>query len=421
MIRMTLLARRITDIAGRPGTVLDNGLIRVVVEDFAGMTPELSFPNGAGRINTHFVPGFRGSSCAYDAAKHAGVWGGRLAHELAGNFPCFPTFGWASKNRGYEVPGCGHTAQGEWTVESYGADGHAAWLVSVMGGASGAETAGLTYRKYDILLAGDETHYQAIKIRNHRPDTFMFGGAWHNTTGRPFVGQGCRISAGADRWATPPVSHDPAQNESLALGREFESLAAAPARDGSTLDLSVVPGAVGTTDFLTGRIPPEAKLGWMSVVNPDQNAIYLTFFRGPAVTPADEFTFRFNHLWLQYGGRNFPPFARYEGGADHELAVGVESAVSAWGYGLDYCDEHPVLMGNPTILPLLPGEEKTLFQGTLAGRIGSDALDNGIRSVDTTPDGLILTGAGGDTVRKSADSGFVRIKALVARLDARRE
>lgn len=417
---MPPLSRRITDIASRAATVLDNGRIRVVVEDFAGMTPELSFAHGAGRINTHFVPKFRGSSCAYDEAKHGKVWGGRLAHELAGNFPCFPTFGWASKDRGYEVPGCGHTAQGEWTVVAHGADESAAWQVSEMGGASGEATVGLTYRKYDIVLAGDDTHHQVMKIRNHRTDTFMFGGAWHNTTGQPFIEQGCRISASADRWATPPVSHDPAQNERLALAREFDSLAAAPARDGSTVDLSVVPGPVGTTDFLTGRIPPSAKLGWMSVVNPRQNAIYLTYFRGPAATPSDEFTFHFNHLWLQYGGRNFPPFARYEGGADHELAVGVESAVSAWGYGLDYCDKHPVLMGNPTILPLAPGEEKTLYQGTLVAKIGTAALDAGLGKVEASADALVLTGVSGGTVRMAADANFERVKALVSKLDADR-
>ncbi len=85
---MSLLSRRISDLAGRPGTLLDNGLVRVHLDDFGGMTPELSLPQGAGRLNTHFLPRFRGASCDYDAARHAKIWGGKLAHSLAGNFPC---------------------------------------------------------------------------------------------------------------------------------------------------------------------------------------------------------------------------------------------------------------------------------------------------------------------------------------------
>ena len=84
---MTPSTRRITDIAGRPGTILDNGLVRTHLDDFGGMTPELSLPMSAGRLNTHFIPRFRGATCAYDKAKHGKVWGGKLAHELAGNFP----------------------------------------------------------------------------------------------------------------------------------------------------------------------------------------------------------------------------------------------------------------------------------------------------------------------------------------------
>lgn len=405
---------RISDICGRAGTVLSNGDVRVVVEDFAGMTPEFSYRNDQGYVNTHLVPAFRGSSCTFDPEKHQD-WGIKLAHELAGNFPCFPQFGNPSTGRGYEIPGCGHTAQADWKVEKSATGDDYVYLYSTMGG---PETEHLYYEKYDILLQGQSVHYQVMKIRNGREDDFDFGGAWHNTTGQPFIEKGCKISASADRYHTPVVSHDPGQNEMLELNREFSSLKQAPRFDGETSDISTVPGMTGYTDFLTGRIPLDAQLGWMSVINPNLNSLYLTFFEGPASVPDDEFTFYFNHLWLQYGGRNYKPWSSYDGGVDRVFALGVESAISAWGYGLDYSDQHPLLMGNPTKLTLKAGEKKSLYHGTMIGPIGSDLLDQGVASLEKKDGQLQATGEGGGSVELTADAGFGRIREIVDAIDA---
>ncbi|MGL4854805.1 MAG: hypothetical protein ACRC37_06090 [Lentisphaeria bacterium] len=411
---MSMQFEKITDLVGRRGTVLSNDKVRVLVENWGGMTPEFSYKNDCGYVNTHLIPPFRGSSCQFDEEKHGEIWGIKLPHELAGNFPCFPTFGNESKNRGYVVPPCGHTANLEWEVLASGACEEYAFQVAVMGG---EETNNIFYTKYDILLPEHNVHYQVMKIRNERPETFMFGGAWHNTTGQPFLEKGCILSASADLYHTSPVSHDPQQKEQLELNREFQSLKAAPGKNGKLVDISVVPGMIGYTDFLTGRIPQSAKLGWMAVVNPNQDSIYCTFFKGPAIVPNDEFTFYFNHIWLQYGGRNYMPWASYEGGVDRCFALGVESAISAWGYGLDYCDEHPTVMGNPTILPLLAGEEKTLYHGTLIGRIHSEALNNGVSKVEKVENGLCFVGENGNDVEFLVDSGFEKIKLIVKEIE----
>ncbi|QQL46024.1 hypothetical protein [Sulfuriroseicoccus oceanibius] len=407
----TCSVQRITDLCGRAASVLTNGDVRVVVEDFGGMTPEFSYRNQHGYVNTHLIPAFRGTTCGFDPARHQD-WGIKLVHELAGNFPCFPQFGNPSTKRGYEIPGCGHTAQLDWKVEKSGTRDGYCFVYSTMGG---PETEHIHYEKFDILLDGHSVHYQVMRMRNDRGEDFDFGGAWHNTTGQPFIEKGCRISASADRYHTPVVSHDPDQREMLALNREFSSLKDAPTADGGSTDISVVPGMIGFTDFLTGRIPQTADLGWMSVVNPNQQSLYLTFFDGPASVAEGEFTFYFNHLWLQYGGRNYKPWASYDGGVDRVFAVGVESAISAWGYGLDYSDEHPVLMGNPTKLTLKAGETKTLYHGTLIGPVGSSALDEGIDSLERTDDSLVAMGKA--TTTFAADARFTRLRQIVAELD----
>ena len=408
---MSLSAQRVTDICGRAASVLTNDKVRLVIEDFAAMTPEFSYKNDEGFVNTHLVPPFRGSSCTFDENKHQD-WGIKLAHELAGNFPCFPQFGNPSTERGYEIPPCGHTANADWKVERTETKGDYSFVYSTMGG---EETANIFYQKYDILLKGHAVHYQVMKIKNGREETFDFGGAWHNTTGQPFIEKGCRLSASADRYHTPIVSHDPDQNERLELNKEFSSLKEAPGKEGA-VDISIVPGMIGYTDFLTGRIPLDAKLGWMSIINPNLNSLYLTFFKGPADIPEDEFTFYFNHIWLQYGGRNYKPWARYDGGVDQVFALGIESGISAWGYGLDYSDKNPLLMGNPTSLPLKSGEEKTLYHGTLIGSIGNSALDEGIDTLEAVDGGLKAQGSSETTVL-AADSSFERIKEIVAEID----
>lgn len=406
--------KRVVDICGRSASVLSNGDVRVVVEDFAGMTPEFSFRNGEGYVNTHLIPSFRGTTCGFDAEKHQADWGVKLVHELAGNFPCFPQFGNPSTQRGYAIPGCGHTAQMDWAVEKYGSNDSYSFIYSTLGG---AETEYIFYEKYDILLTGHSVHYQVMKMRNGRDEDFVYGGAWHNTTGQPFIEKGCRISASADRYHTPVVSHDPEQREMLALNCEFASLKQAPTKDGGSADISVVPGMIGFTDFLTGRIPQDADLGWMSVVNPNQESVYLTFFEGPASVPDGEFTFYFNHLWLQYGGRNYTPWASYDGGVDRVFAVGVESAISAWGYGLDYSADHPILMGNPTQLTLKVGETKSIYHGTLIGNLHTDVLNTGIERLQKLDGELEAFNEEAQSVRFLADAKFTKIREIVTKID----
>ena len=410
---MNLEVKRINDIVGRQGTLLTNGLIRVVVEDFGGMTPELSYKNEKTYVNMHFVPHFRGSSSHYDENKHK-AWGAKLAHELAGTWPCFPNFGNSSFERGYEVPVCGHTAQGVWDILEYGANEEFCYQVAALGG---KHTENIYYKKYDILLKEESVYYQVIKIKNNRDEIFNFGGALHNTTGSSFIEKGCKIAASADLYHTPPVSHDPNQIERLKLNVSFSKLNNAPLNGGGSVDLTTVPGLVGYTDFITGRIPQDADLGWMGIINPNLGSIYLTFFKGPKTIAPNEFTFLFNHLWLQYGGRNYLPWAKFEGGFDQTLAVGIESGISAWGYGLDYCDKNPVLMGNPTIIPLLPNEEKTLFHGTLVRKLEGNELNLGIKNVNRKMNVLEILSEDNKIVTIPADSFFEKIQKIVDEID----
>jgi len=111
---------------------------------------------------------------------------------------------------------------------------------------------------------------------------------------------------------------------------------------------------------VTGAVPHNNHLGWSCVVNPVLRLAYIAFFPGPENLPPNEIGLNFNDLWMQYGGRNFTPWALHEGGADRSFCLGTENAAGAFANGLAYSREHPLLMGYPTLVTIPAKSERTL-------------------------------------------------------------
>jgi hypothetical protein len=53
------------DDGGRQAVLLQNGLVRVLIDRQGGMMPEFSLRRGEGWINVHYVPHFRGTDTSY--------------------------------------------------------------------------------------------------------------------------------------------------------------------------------------------------------------------------------------------------------------------------------------------------------------------------------------------------------------------
>jgi len=411
-----VLVKRVVELGGREATVLEHSCLRVMIDDIGSMVPELSFAVGRQRLNAHWLPWFRSNSGKpYRENEDGAFWKANLLYNLAGNFPCIPNFGGGHVVDGVDMPAHGWTANLAWHFCSGGTDEETGtgWALSTMESPSAAMP--LSFKKIDALIPGQNVHYTSISVKNRGSADLEICAGWHNTVGAPFLAEGCRISGASSAWATAPKGSEFDNTTRLAIAAEFSSLAEAPLNAGGKTDLSRVPGPIGYTDFAAGRIDSSVSLGWSSVVNPALKAAYLCFFPGPASAAEDDIIFRFNDLWMQYGGRPFTPWASYEGGTDLTYCLGTENSISAYAMGLEYARQIRTLLGAPTTVIIPAGKQKVIRYGTLFAPYEGSALDNGISSVEADS-GIVADCGSAGHLRFAADPSFVVLKELEKRV-----
>ncbi len=411
-----LSVNKITDTAERESVFLANDLIRTVINNRSGMIPELSFKCRDGYVNTHWNPHFRGNGVPYNPERHKTHWGGRFLYDIAGNFPCIPGFGLPSNIDGYEIPMHGHTSNLLWkSVKNGTIEDTAVYSETRM---EIPDSLPLSYKKYDILLKDHPVHYSVIKIKNNGNKDYYINTAWHNTIGSPFLQQGCIIDLSADRFITHPGDSEFVKIGSLALGEEFDDLEKVPLRNGKSTDIRIVPGLTGHTDFISGAVPKNADIGWSSVVNPVYSAVYLCFFKGPAAVSENEVPLNFNDLWMQYGGRNYTPWAARDGGTDLAFCLGTENATAAYANGLENSINNPELMGNPTTVKVKKGEEKVLYYATAAFTHDEEELNGGIGGIEQDGKFLLVSAKSGNgNFSINADPAFESVKKIIDQID----
>ncbi len=413
--------RRVQSLGKRDAVFFNGKRLRAVIDDLGGMVSELSFPCDGGWYNTHWNPRFRSNSGeVYDAEKHGSFWPAKLLYNLAGNFPCFPSFGGNCTAYEVEMEPHGITANAMWHVDKLGVlDQRIGYARSVLKPDASNPSIPLAYTKYDIVLNDHPVHYVIMRIRNEGDREYLLNAAWHNTLGPPFLSPGCRIDLSATQFATPPSPSEFDDTARLETGAEFDDLGSAPLAGGGTVDLHCVPGLIGYSDFVTGAVPQSTRIGWSSVVNSAVGALYLTYFRGPAFGADDEIGLYYNDLWMQYGGRRFTPWAAFDGGTDLTYCLGTENATGAFANGLEYSLEHPELLGNPTMVSIKPGEEKIHRYGTVTVPFTEDELNSGVSKVEEEGERLVIHGNDGSGVLTiDADADLGEIAVIAQAIDA---
>jgi hypothetical protein len=317
------------------------------------------------------------------------------------------------------VPSHGWTANLEWHFEKSGVNEElrAAWAYSTL--TSPHKTIPLRFKKIDAVILGQNAYYSSLTIQNQGSADIAVCTGLHNTVGAPFLQAGCRISASAKNWTTPPRGGEFDATTRLALNTEFTALNMAPLAYGGRVDISLVTGPIGYTDFVTGAIPSTAPLGWSAVVNPVLKMAYISFCTGPAAPENDDLILRFNDLWLQYGGRPFTPWAPYEGGTDTSYCLGVENTIAAYAYGLEFSRRVQQVLGAPTTVTIPAGGEKTLRSGTLFTPYQENRLDGGVAAIELEEKRLVCLAAERSESPQyfSADPSFTVLKALQTQLN----
>jgi hypothetical protein len=375
----------------RHATMVSNDLIKAVIEDHGSMVRELSNTNKyGGRVNAHPLYYFlgKGPSCQEDP-NHNFYSNAELLYQLGGNFFCFPNFGPPHTFKKVELPPHGFTPGGIWNVVKYGTDAEtgATWVLSSM---KGPEEYPFVAQKIEMLLPGHPVLYSSTTIENLSDSPMEVNAAWHNTVGTPFLESGCVINTSAKEFSTVPKGSEFDTTGRLAMGATFDDLSKAPLRSGGTCDTSIVPGMIGFTDFITGKVPRDSKLGWSSVINPVQQMVYFSFFSGPEAVEEDEIPFNFNNLWMQYGGRKFAPWALYDGGTDQTFCLGVENSIGYYANGLKESSSHKELLGAPTTYTIPPHSKRVQRYGTAFTGYEQTKMGGGVQSVEQVVEGIVL-------------------------------
>ena len=340
-------AERVLHNGFRKSIELSHESFRVVVNDKKGMVPELSTRRADGWHNAHWQPIFRANfGIDWDSGTHESFWKAPLLYDIAGNFPCCPNFGPGHTFKNYELPPHGFTSLLTWEIEKFSHDESSAaarWTLET-------PEHPFKYTKTDLILEGEHTHYTRLDINNCGSRTEPYTCGWHNTIGPPFLESGCVISNNADRFAVPDIGTEFDDTGHLAFAQVTDTMKRVETRDGGYVDLSLVPGMIGYTDFIVGAVPEDCRIGWSSVVHPRKKLFYLTYFTGPGFIDPGEMPLYFYNYWMNYGGRPFQPWAAYEGGTDTSFCLGTENSISHFANGLGSAVENPELLGHPTYL-----------------------------------------------------------------------
>ncbi|MDR0589675.1 MAG: hypothetical protein LBG25_03930 [Spirochaetaceae bacterium] len=406
---------RVIEYGNRNSTLLEQDSIKVVINDQGGMIPELSSIREKGGINAHWIPWFRsGAGKAFNDSEHGAFWKANLLYHLAGNFPCAPNFGPGHIVDGVNMPPHGWTANLQWKFIKSGIDEEsgAAWAYSSL--KSPDKAVPLFFQKLDVVVPSHPVHYTSLTVSNQGTQDISICTGQHNTLGPPLLQPGCRISGAAQAWAIPPAGGEFDTTTRLTLGAEFKTLGEAPLARGGRVDISLVPGPVGYTDFAVGVIPAAARLGWSALVNPSLKLAYVCFFTGPAAQGADDIILYFNDLWMQYGGRPFTPWAVHEGGTDLSYCLGTENSVAAYAYGLGYSRQVKTVLGAPATVTIPAKGAKTLRYGSLFAPYDETGLDQGITGIEGESSELVCIGKG-KSQRFKADPAFTLLKSLQGR------
>ena len=304
---------------------------------------------------------------------------------------------------------------GQWNVLKYGTDFEtgANWLLSSMDSPDTGYPC--VMQKIDMMLPGHPVLYTSLSVRNTGTEDLPANVAWHNTVGAPFLETGCVINLCAGSFSTAVEKSEFESTGRLEIRKEFSDLAKAPLRAGGTCDLSVVPGMIGHTDFITGAVPHDIKLGWSSVINPRLQMVYFSFFPGPSAVEDDELPLYFNNLWLQYGGRPMTPWALYDGGTDQTFCLGVENSTGYFAEGLDRSLKNPTLLGAPTTVTIPAGAVRVQRYGTAFLGYDNPKMSQGIQSVEQVVEGVVLK-RGKSWAFVEADSTFQLLRNMERKL-----
>lgn len=379
--------RRIPLWEGRNATYMSNDIINVVIEDQGEVCLEISNTCISGaRVNPLSLPYFRGIGSGVLSDPN-GEWYQMKQglYQAGGSYFTFPysSEDHITSNNTY------------WTVRKYGTEENygGVWRLSEM--KSREEGNRYHLEKVDLVIPGHPVLYTAIRIINTGDETIYASPSHSVMLGSPFFESGCFIDTNARNFsAYHRAVREMATNRFLS-GPVFDDLKKAPLVKGGTADASYVPPPTGTYDYLLGKFPDRVKTGWISIINPRLQQLFISF------TPSDMLD-SFPNVFLveNYLGRMDTPWALYDG---------ATSQIYSLSLGMNYGPKHTK---NFTIDA---GKSKTLYYADAFLGYENPRMNLGIYSVEFIEKGILLKRTK-SSIFVPADHNFEAISKVSKRL-----
>lgn len=341
---------------GQSGVWITNSSTRLFVQHFGGMTPEFSTrlrdKDGAVWLNTHWQPHFKASQSGFmDSTdpEQSSYWGIELLRQAAGTFPCAPTFGPGND----QLLPHGDCANTNWQLNRcYEVDveyQHSHHKANIAHWQLQGQYRQLQYQKWDYLYADQSAHYCVLQVHNPNDQAVDINLAWHTTLGAPFLERGCLVFNNCNHFKVAPAGTEFDQTTQLEPNLEFTDFSAAPTKSARQKNLHLMDGYTGHSDFVSGTTD-NPELLWSLCVNPYLNLAYLSVI--PLSRLPNQVNAQSMNYWNHCGGRDFTPWADYQGGVDRTYALGMEAAIGSSCQGLEHSRSQRTYMDKPSCYAL---------------------------------------------------------------------
>lgn len=390
--------RRIPLWESRNATYMSNNLVRAIVEDQGEVAIELSARSiQGGYVNALSLPYFRGRGIGVLSDQNADWWKSKQSfYQAGGIYMTFP-----GKNEDDIL-----FSNTYWMVRRYGSDGESGglWRLSEM--KSRQEHNRYWAGKVDLLLPGHPVLYTLARVTNTGEEDLVYNAEVHSMLCPPFIESGCFVNTVPAFFTSfAPNFREVAFNR-LRSSARFSDLRHAPSVSGSSIDASYIPGPTGSYDYLVGEIAAGEDLGWISVINPRLQMIYLSFFPtmysriDDSVMKSPTIDLAFNLL-----GRMDSPWALYEGGTSQVFSLTT---------GFGRIDHHDTF-STPGRFVLKPGESMDIVSGQAFTSYDNPRMSNGFYTMEKEEGALVFKRTKSYLV-VPCDYGFTTVRTLSQRL-----
>jgi hypothetical protein len=221
----------------------------------------------------------------------------------------------------------------KWVVQRYGSDETTGgvWVLSKNEDFSNKSWA---TKRLDVVLPNQPVVYSALYIKNISDKPINLNVGFDNTISSPFLESNCFLNCSAKMWNKFNIEGNNQIIDRLANPTKPFALDKAPLKSGGNCDLKSINGIIGTTDVLYAKNDLEnPSHTWFSAINPNYQLVYLSFAPGKSVMEDIDIDLNYSTMVLDYGGRNQPPWALYQGGPSNEFSIHFGASTSYYGKG----------------------------------------------------------------------------------------